>query len=915
MPDRKKSGNREKPGRVPNKAAGADGERLLRLVFESGLVGVIFWDIDGRITEANDAFLAMVGYTRDDLTAGRVNGYALTPPEYGPIENAAVAELMAAGVTRAPYEKEYVRKDGARIRVILTGAMLDRARTRGVAFVMDVTGRRRMEEEFQKNNEYLDRMKGELKRMAETHDRARLALLSILEDEKIVRQELRESEEKYRLLIDSAPCIICRLGVDGTTLFVNSYVKHVTGYAADEIIGRNWWDLFYPGDLRAQVAALFECFGNGDVHNHEMVLAVRDGSTRIVRWDSFNARRADGEPVEINGVGIDVTERRKAEDAARFRLRFLYTVIDAINAPVFFTDREGRLTGCNTAFEDMTGLPLSELVGKTAHDLWPRERAGLFGARFREIIAGQTRCIYEGPVRFADGTDRPVMHHLSAFSDETGVTEGVVGVLFDMTELKKAEEGLRLRGEALENAANAVLITDQTGAIGWTNRAFTELTGYGPEEAAGKNPRDLLKSGRQDEAFYRAMWDTILAGRVWHGELVNRRKGGALYDEEMTIAPFAGADGVIRNFIAIKQDITERKRAEQAVRESERFALGTVNALDSSIAILDGDGEIVSVNSAWRTFAFENMRDPTDVFEGINYLAVCDAARGDWSAGAAEFAAGIRAVMKGDMKTYEQEYPCHSASEQRWFVGKVTRFPGSGPVRVVVAHTEITERKIAEEKMAASLREKEVLLKEVHHRVKNNMQVISSLIGLQANYLEKGANVRAALDAMQNRIKSMAFVHERLYQSEDFARINFREYVTILATSVFQSFNVDQDRVGLRLDVGPLTMGVDMAVPCGLMLNELISNALEHGFPDGRRGFITVSMEDAGGGFCRISVKDDGVGLPAAFDAGSSGSLGLRLVNILARQIDGRFEVVSGAGAEFIVTFPMEGGCAPDEGK
>jgi PAS domain S-box-containing protein len=925
MPARDRHDDRGRPGRVAKKAAGKKARRSgaergpreigAGLIFDTGLVGVIYWDIDGRITDANDAFLDMVGYTRDDLAAGLINGYALTPPEYRPVDDAALAELMADGASRAPFEKEYVRKDGARISVCMVGAMLDEARTQGIAFVLDVTGRRRIEEESRKNNEDLARVTGELKQMIESQNRARLVLLNILEDEKILRTELRESEEKYRLLIETAPCVICRLGADGTTLFVNPYVKAVTGYEADEIIGRNWWDLFYPGDLRAQVAALFESFGRGDVHGHEMILAVRDGSTKILRWDSFNTYGAGGEPAVINGVGIDVTERRRAEDNARYRLRLLYTVIDAINAPVFFTDREGRLNGCNTAFEEMAGRPLSELAGKTFHDLWPRERAELFGGRFREIVDGLARCVYEAPVRFADGADHPVMHHLSAFSDETGAAEGVVGVLFDLTDLKRAEEGVLLRSTALENAANAVVITDVTGAVQWTNRAFTELTGYGPDEAVGKNPRDLLKSGRQDEEFYRAMWDTILSGRVWHGDLVNRRKGGALYDEEMTIAPFAGADGAIRNFIAIKQDITERKRAEQAVRESERFALGTLNALDSNIAILDENGEILSVNSAWRAFAFENMRNPLDVFEGVNYLAVCDAARGGWSEGAAAFAAGIRAVMAGELESYTQEYPCHSPSEQRWFVGKVTRFRGGGPVRAVVTHTDITERKLAEKKTAASLREKEVLLKEVHHRVKNNMQVISSLIGLQTNYLEKGANVRAALDAMQNRIKSMAFVHERLYQSDNLARIDFREYVITLASSVFQSYSMEQERVGLRLEIGALALGIDLAVPCGLLLNELISNALEHGFPDGRSGSITVSMEEAGGGHCRMSVRDDGVGLPAGFEIGSSGSLGLRLVSILARQIDGELEVRSGAGAEFIVTFPVDKGAASDEGK
>ena len=159
-----------------------------------------------------------------------------------------------------------------------------------------------------------------------------------------------------------------------------------------------------------------------------------------------------------------------------------------------------------------------------------------------------------------------------------------------------------------------------------------------------------------------------------------------------------------------------------------------------------------------------------------------------------------------------------------------------------------------------------MLLREIHHRVKNNMQVISSLIGLQNSYITKGADVSVALGEMQNRIKSMAIVHEKLYRSENFARIDFREYLTSLSASVFQSLSVDPDRVALRLNVGQVTLGIDEAVPCGLLVNELVTNALKHGFPGGRKGVITVSMEDVNEGGCRISIKDDGVGLPEGFE-------------------------------------------------
>jgi PAS domain S-box-containing protein len=153
--------------------------------------------------------------------------------------------------------------------------------------------------------------------------------------------------------------------------------------------------------------------------------------------------------------------------------------------------------------------------------------------------------------------------------DEAGHVTGVFAAARDITERKRAEEELRLRGAALEAAANGIIITDQQGNIQWSNPAFSQMTGYGSREVLGQNPR-LLKSGQQSPEFYRHLWETILSGQVWRGEIVDRRKDASLYVEEMTIAPVLNEPGEITHFVAVKQDVTDRKRAEAQLEQNNQ---------------------------------------------------------------------------------------------------------------------------------------------------------------------------------------------------------------------------------------------------------------------------------------------------------------------------------------------------------
>jgi PAS domain S-box-containing protein len=214
-----------------------------------------------------------------------------------------------------------------------------------------------------------------------------------------------------------------------------------------------------------------------------------------------------------------------------------------------------------------------------------------------------------------------------------------------------------------------------------------------------------------------------------------------------------------------------------------------------------------------------------------------------------------------------------------------------------------TERKRAEAQIKASLAEKDVMLREIHHRVKNNLQIISSLVSLQADNLID-ERMREEFKDVRDRVRSMVLVHEKLYQTSDLAQLSFGDYATSLLHSLWRSHGALADKVRLHLAVAPVALPIEAAVPCGLLLNELAGNALKHAFPGNSGGEVTITLEhDAATGTVSLQVRDNGVGLPAGMDWRQSRSLGLRLVQILTSQLRGTLETGNGPGTTFQVKF------------
>jgi two-component sensor histidine kinase len=216
---------------------------------------------------------------------------------------------------------------------------------------------------------------------------------------------------------------------------------------------------------------------------------------------------------------------------------------------------------------------------------------------------------------------------------------------------------------------------------------------------------------------------------------------------------------------------------------------------------------------------------------------------------------------------------------------------------------DISERKRTEDQIKQSLKEKEILLREVHHRVKNNMQIISSLLRLQAGYVKEEKYLEMFRES-QNRIISMSLIHEKIYQSNDFSRIDFKDYTTDMVDGLFQAYGFDDGRVVLDIDAEDALLNIDSAIPCGLIINELVTNSLKHAFPDGRDGKIKIALHRTGDAEIELIVGDNGIGFPEDVDFRKTESLGLQLVTLLVNtQLEGEVNLDRSKGTEFKIKF------------
>ena len=468
------------------------------------------------------------------------------------------------------------------------------------------------------------------------------------------------------------------------------------------------------------------------------------------------------------------------------------------------------------------------------------------------------------------------------------------------SERKRQDNELRLDREILANMEEGVHLTHvDNGVIIYVNRCLENMFGYDSGELVGKHVSILNAPGdKSPRAFANEIIKSLKQVGAWRGEVHNIRKNGTSFWCYANVSKFRHPQyGEV--WISVHQDITDRKQLNEALRDSELWMKNIFNALDESVLVVTSDRRLININPATqKIFGYsqkELFNQSTEILhvDHEHYL---------------EFGRRIRnAFDKEETASFEFEarrkggeiFPTeHTVSLLKNEKGK--------PKGIVSVVRDITKRKRAEEQLRASLQEKEILLREIQHRVKNNLQVISGLLDLQARS-SGNPELSELLNESQSRIRSMAMVHEKLYGSKDFTRINLAGYVRTLSQELLQSYKINPGEIDLIFQTdGDVYVDINKAIPCGLILNELISNALRHAFPGDEPGEIKIIIGETKNKDIEIVVRDNGMGLPDDVDIHQPRTVGLYLVNGLVKnQLDGLIEGIRDGGTGFRIKFPL----------
>lgn len=863
----------------------AASERKHRTLHESMRDGFAVVNMDGLILEHNNAFRDMLGYTDDEI--GGLTYRDITPERWHDTEARILADQVFVRGYSDVYEKEYRRKDGTEFPVSVRTYM-----------EADASGQPQ-------------RLWAVVRDISE-HMRTEAAL--------------RESEERFREVVEGTQSLITQVDGEGRFTYVNPMVRVVLGLEPEDCIGRLAFEIIHPDDREATMAAFQGWVADRLTHtSYENRLVSVFGEVRHFSWSIRFHYDGQGNTTVIDSIARDITEQKRAEEAlretnARYSL-LAGNVVDVI----WTTDAALRWTYVSPSVETLSGYPLARFMALPFEELFTAEGLGKMGEFMVRRQKAATREEQDKPyrvevgLRHADGSLVPLEVLVRPMRGPEGEVIGYCGTSRDITKRKQAEEALfkseRLSRKLLESMHEGVWAVDANRRTTFVNERLCAMLGYASAELMNMSPTDVLEWPQRHVA--KSQLSDLEAGYSGATDYVLIRKDGSRFPAHVVSSPVMEEQGRFEGLVCGVVDLTERARMEHELRRNQarfealyelsrltpatEFQLASftlreaIRLTDSSAGVLFFVSEDAQqlVPKAWETGEFMEAVGQVPSFP---------------TSGAQPWAIVVQSALPlliNDFSQCSHLVPPGHPPVLR-FLG-VPALDGSRPAAVLgltgkeepytaedTLHVtllldgmwrEVRTRR-DEERIRASLNEKEALLHEVHHRVKNNLQVISSLMDMAGRRLAS-AEARMSLTELRGKVQAMSLIHAQLHGAGSGGGISLERFVRALFNQLREVYAGGLD-LSVQLQLGELTLSLDQAVPLGLALNETLTNVFKHACPpvsDGARraSRVEIRAERDMEGRVSIEIEDNGPGLPEGFEPDSAETLGMKLTRGLVR--------------------------------
>ncbi|MBX2978589.1 MAG: PAS domain S-box protein [Flavobacteriales bacterium] len=716
------------------------------------------------------------------------------------------------------------------------------------------------------------------------------------------QEALRRSKQFARSLVDSSLDMIIAADPEGWITEYNPAASLRFGWEVEEVMGKNT-EILYAN--KEQFHMVKEELRKHGVFSGEIQNITRNGEVFTTYLAASRLIDESGNTIGAMGVSRDITRMKQDQEALKASEERYRDLFENATDLIQSVDSDGRFQYVNNAWYNTLGYSPRELRGLRLMDIIHPDHRDECLNKFKSLIDNRTATPIETIFVAKDGSE-VLVEGSSNVRMQEGKAVATRSIFRDVTSVQKAKQRVQ------EHEAKLKALFQTSEHMFWTVDPNIKLTSYNQGYASmmqrlygkvpdvdrdPKSPRKLFAS-EDYHAFWEEKYKVALGGTPVHFETSPLDKGGNRLYNAIFLSPVFGPDGEVTEVFGVGHEITEQKAAESIAEErNARLQAIFQSAANMMIWTLDHDLRITSCNRHFQQLTKAHFGIQPEVGDEFlsEHSSKAAGMRND------RYLERYKAALRGKPQQFEAEL-LDVSGKTLWVENFLNPIVVDGVVQEISCLAyDNTDRKTAQMEILRNLQEKEVLLKEVHHRVKNNLQIVSSIFNLQTAHVGEDERVLGLLRDSRDRIRSMAYIHESLYQHKDFSSIDLAGYIDGLSRSLMMSYSLS-GKVELHTELEPVELVLDQAIPCGLILNELISNTLKHAFPGQLPGNIRLGLS-CSGDLVRISIRDNGPGFPKGLDPNKDGNLGLELVRTLVEQLDGTLEFLPAKGVAVLFTF------------